>query len=57
MKITNPHPGNTPPANPSSPFPGQPTFLQLQYSQLSILIFNGVLWPHINVATLTLSAG
>ena len=28
------------------PFPGQPTFLQLQYSQLSILIFNGVVWPH-----------
>ena len=39
------------------PFPGKPTFVQLQYSQLSILIFNGVLWPHINVATLRLSAG
>ena len=39
------------------PFPGQPTFLQLQYSQLSILIFNGVVWPHVNVATLTLSHG
>jgi hypothetical protein len=34
-----------------------PTFVQLQYSQVSILIFNGVLWPHVNVATLTLSAG
>jgi hypothetical protein len=57
------HPGNKPPvlpggaANPIQPFPGQPTFLQLQYSQLSILIFNGVLWPHINVGTLTLAAG
>ena len=37
------------------PFPGQKTYLQLQYSQLSILIFNGVLWPHINVGTWTLS--
>ncbi len=39
------------------PFPGVPTLLQLQYSQLSILVFNGVLWPHINVATMRLSAG
>jgi hypothetical protein len=39
------------------PFWGQPTFLQLQYSQMVILIFNGVLWPHVTVATLTLSAG
>jgi hypothetical protein len=39
------------------PFWPQPTFLQLQYSQVSILIFNNVLWPHVNVATLTLSAG
>jgi len=39
------------------PFFPQPTFLQLQYSQVSILVFNGVLWPHVNVATLTLSAG
>ena len=57
------HPGNRPPVlpgghpHPFQPFPGQPTFLQLQYSQLSILIFNGVLWPHINVGTLTLSHG
>jgi hypothetical protein len=64
VKNTNPHPGNKPPAmpfggeaNPLNPFPGQPTFLQLQYSQLSILIFNGVLWPHVNVGTLRLSAG
>lgn len=63
VRIEGPHPGNKPPvlpgggANPIQPFPGQPTFLQLQYSQLSILIFNGVLWPHINVGTLTLSAG
>jgi len=39
------------------PFWDQPTFLQLQYSQMVILIFNGVLWPHVTVATLTLSAG
>jgi hypothetical protein len=39
------------------PFWPTETFLQLQYSQVSILIFNGVLWPHVNVATLTLSAG
>jgi hypothetical protein len=56
------HPGNKPPElaggpTPLNPFPGKPTFLQLQYSQLSILIFNGVLWPHINVGTLTLSDG
>jgi hypothetical protein len=61
VRIENPHPGNQPPTPPNGsglqPFPGEPTFLQLQYSQLSILIFNGVLWPHINVATLRLSAG
>jgi hypothetical protein len=39
------------------PFWPTPTFLQLQYSQVVILIFNGVLWPHVTVATLTLSAG
>ncbi len=39
------------------PFWPEPTFLQLQYSQVSILVFNCVLWPHVNVATLTLSAG
>jgi hypothetical protein len=33
------------------------THLQLQYSQLVILIFNNVLWPHVTVATMTLSAG
>jgi hypothetical protein len=64
VRIHHGHPGNNPPTPPGhdnghghGPFPGQPTFLQLQYSQLSILIFNGVLWPHINVATLRLSAG
>ena len=63
VRNDGPHPGNKPPvlpgggANPIQPFPGQSTFLQLQYSQLSILIFNGVLWPHINVGTLTLAAG
>jgi hypothetical protein len=39
------------------PFWPVPTFLQLQYSQVVILVFNGVLWPHVTVATLTLSAG
>jgi hypothetical protein len=63
VRLEGLHPGNKPPvlpgggANPLQPFPGHATFLQLQYSQLSILIFNGVLWPHINVGTLTLSAG
>jgi hypothetical protein len=61
VRIDNRHPGNqpppAPPGQPQGPFPGQPTFLQLQYSQLSILIFNGVLWPHINVATLRLIHG
>jgi hypothetical protein len=39
------------------PFAGIPNYLQLQYSQEVILIFNKVLWPHITVGTLTLSAG
>ena len=50
-----------PAANPAiqaiEPFWPIPTYLQLQYSQVVILIFNGVLWPHVTVATLTLSAG
>lgn len=33
------------------------THLQLQYSQLVILIFNNILWPHVTVGTMTLSAG
>jgi len=41
----------------ASSYLGEPTFLQLQYSQTAILIFNGVLWPHVTVATLTLSNG
>jgi len=39
------------------PFFGRPTFLQLQYSQLVILVFNNILWPHVTVATMTLSDG
>jgi hypothetical protein len=39
------------------PFFGQPTFLQLQYSQLVILVFNDILWPHVTVATMTLNDG
>ena len=61
VRNDNPHPGNKPPdpgkGQGQGPFPGQATFMQLQYSQLSILIFNNVLWPHINVATMRLAAG
>ena len=32
--------------------PGQPERLQLQYSQLVQLDFNGLRWPHVTVATL-----
>jgi hypothetical protein len=39
------------------PFWERSTHLQLQYSQLVILIFNNVLWPHVTVATMTLSDG
>jgi hypothetical protein len=39
------------------PYWGEQTFLQLQYSQLVILIFNNVLWPHVTVGTLRLSNG
>jgi hypothetical protein len=39
------------------PFWPEGTYLQLQYSQLVILVFNGVIWPHVTVATMTLSAG
>jgi hypothetical protein len=33
------------------------TYLQLQYSQVVFLIFNNVIWPHVTVATMTLSDG
>jgi hypothetical protein len=49
-----------PPSGPGAglePFPQHGTHLQLQYSQLVILIFNNVLWPHVTVATMTLSDG
>jgi hypothetical protein len=39
------------------PFWPEGSCLQLQYSQLVILICNNVLWPHVTVGTLTLSAG
>jgi hypothetical protein len=39
------------------PFWPEGTYLQLQYSQLVILVFNNVLWPHVTVATMTLNAG
>lgn len=38
-------------------FHGQDVFLQLQYSQVVILVFNKVLWPHITIATLQLTHG
>jgi hypothetical protein len=33
------------------------TFLQLQYSQVVLLNFRNIMWPHVTVATLTLSNG
>jgi hypothetical protein len=33
--------------------PNGDTFLQLQYTQRVLLAFNGLVWPHISVATLT----
>ena len=39
------------------PFWPEGSYLQLQYSQLVILAFNNVLWPHVTAATMTLSAG
>jgi hypothetical protein len=39
------------------PFWPQGSYLQLQYSQVVILVFNKVRWPHVTVGTLTLSAG
>jgi hypothetical protein len=63
VRINNNGPVATPPKGLDprilgiEPFWPEPTFLQLQYSQVSILVFNNVLWPHVNVATLTLSAG
>jgi hypothetical protein len=32
--------------------PGHPDILQLQYTQLVQLDFNGLRWPHVTVATL-----
>jgi hypothetical protein len=34
---------------------GTPNSMQLQYSQTVLLNFNGLSWPHVSVATLTLS--
>ncbi len=39
------------------PFWQHSTHLQLQYSQLVILVFNNILWPHVTVATMKLNAG
>ena len=63
VSVTHGHPGApvAAPADPVlpqvEPFFGQPTFLQLQYSRLVILVFNNILWPHVTVATMTLSNG
>jgi hypothetical protein len=35
-----------------NPFPGESTYVQIQYTQTVILNFNEVLWPHVSVATL-----
>ena len=35
---------------------GSPNTMQLQYSQTVLLNFNGLSWPHVTVATLTLGA-
>lgn len=54
------HTGPGRPAKPIlelEPFWEHSTFLQLQYSQLVILIFNDILWPHVTVATMKLSNG
>lgn len=55
VRPADPHPSST--VQQIEPFFGQPTFLQLQYSQLVILVFNNILWPHVTVATMTLSNG
>jgi hypothetical protein len=39
------------------PYLGEGTYLQLQYSQTVILVFNQVFWPHVTVATLKLTDG
>lgn len=33
--------------------PDGTTFMQLQYTQRVLLVFNGLVWPHVSVATLT----
>jgi len=49
--------GDKGPISQLDPYADQPTYLQLQYSQTVILVFNKVLWPHITVATMHLSGG
>jgi hypothetical protein len=46
-----------PPIKEIEPFWPDGSYLQLQYSQVVILVFNKVRWPHVTVGTLTLSAG
>jgi hypothetical protein len=55
VKKPDPNPSNI--VHQIEPFFETPTFLQLQYSQLVILVFNNILWPHVTVATMTLSDG
>jgi hypothetical protein len=46
-----------PPVKELEPYWEHSTYLQLQYSQVVFLIFNNVIWPHVTVATMTLSDG
>jgi len=46
-----------PPIKEIEPFWPEGSYLQLQYSQVVILVFHKVRWPHVTVGTLTLSAG
>ena len=46
-----------PPVRELEPYWEHSTYLQLQYSQVVFLIFNNVIWPHVTVATMTLSDG
>jgi hypothetical protein len=49
--------GDKGPISQLDPYAGEPAYLQLQYSQTVILVFNQVFWPHITVATMHLSGG
>lgn len=46
----------TPSAAVTTPFQATVTSTQIQYSQKTLLNFNGIIWPHVSVATLIPSA-